>query len=186
MKDNIMTNISKKIVLLTILFTVAPAHTKQVSRATTTPKMQPAPIIPIQPIQPIIVKPKPTPIQLAPIQPIVIQQPTLTRNNTWTSSAGLIYKSNKGLSNRINHVLAHAKADPTKATHSVFSIPEDQILDLVDEAWRNRGEPRANPKGKGDEYIIEMERMIGTKGETKIQINTFKDTSEIVTAYPVK
>jgi rRNA processing protein Krr1/Pno1 len=31
-----------------------------------------------------------------------------------------------------------------------------------------------------------MGRVIGTKGETKIQINTFSGTSEVISAYPVK
>jgi hypothetical protein len=174
-----MKTVLKNIALLTTLFSIAPAHTKQVSRQTTA---QPAPIIP-KPIQPAPSQPV-IPIIPAPVQPIIVQPQSLT--NTWTSSAGLVYKSGPKLPNRINHVLAHAKADPKKANHTVFSVPEDQILDLVDEAWRNKGNPQVNPNGKGDIYIINMGKVIGTKGETKIQINTFQGTPEIISAYPVQ
>ena len=180
-----MNIIFKRILLILTIFSIESTQTKQMGRAATAPAIQPAPptIQPVQPAIPTI----PAPVQPAPIQPPV--QPALQPtpgHNTWTSSAGLVYKSSKNLPNRINHVLAHAKADPTKTNHSVFSVPEDQILDLVDEAWRNRGNPQANPKGKGDIYTINMGKVIGTKGETKIQINTFQGTSEVISAYPVK
>jgi len=175
-----MNVIFKRILLILAIFSIDPTHTKQMGRAATAPVIQPAPPT-IQPIQPAI------PTIPAPVQPPVQPAPQPTPgHNTWTSSAGLVYKSSKNLPNRINHVLSHAKADPTKTTHSVFSVPEDQILDLVDEAWRNKGNPQANPKGKGDMYIINMGKIIGTKGETKIQINTFQGTSEVISAYPVK
>jgi hypothetical protein len=183
-----MNVIFRRILLILALFSINPTQTKQMGRATTTPIVQPTPPAPIQPIQPII-KPAPVPVQPAPapIQPPVQPAPQPTPgHNAWTSSAGLVYKSSKTFPNRINHVLAHAKADPTKKNHSVFSVPEDQILDLVDEAWSNRGNPRPNPKGNGDIYTINMGRVIGTKGETKIQINTFQGTSEVISAYPVQ
>ncbi len=177
-----MKTIFKKIVLLTTFFIITPTHTKQMGKPTAQPT-RPAPIqpMPTQPVIPII----PAPIQPAPVQPIQVQ-PAPVGTNTWTSSAGLVYKSNQNLHNRINHVLAHAKADPKKANHTVFSVPDYQILDLVDEAWSNRGNPQANPNGKGDIYIINMGRVVGTKGETKIQINTFQGTPEVISAYPVK
>jgi hypothetical protein len=178
-----MNVVLKRIVLLTALFTIAPAHTKQMGK----PTVQPTRPAPSQPVIPTIPAPiQPAPIQPAPVpvQPIQIQP--APAHNTWTSSAGLVYKSGPRLPNRINHVLAHAKADPKKPNHSVFNVPEDKILDLVDEAWRNKGNPRANPQGTGDEYIIDMGEVVGTKGEKKIQINTYKGTSEVISAYPVK
>lgn len=200
-----MTNVSKKIVLLTILLTAVPAHTKQVSRATTAPTARPIPtpimpskpvqpIQPIQPVQPIIVQPKPAPIQLAPIQPVQIQ-PTIqnaTFRNVWTSSAGLNYVSTDKLSNRINHVLEHAKRTPTDPSKSLFNVPENEVLDLVDEAWQNRNNPGTKMKVKqnGIDYIIDMKKTVGTKGETKILIVVSKEkedgTSDIITAYPVQ
>jgi hypothetical protein len=188
-----MTNIFKKITLLTILCTIAPAHTKQISRPGTAPKVQPAPIqpMPTQPSIPVIpapMQPAPVPVQPVIAQPIQVQP--APAYNTWTSSAGLVYRSDlnytSGGTSSIIHILKHAKADPKKPKHSVFDVPEDKILDLVDEAWTRRGTPRKNPQGTGDEYIIDMGEVVGTKGETRIQINTRKGTSEVISAYPVK
>lgn len=188
-----MNNVFRRIILLITLFIIAPTDTKQMGRAT----IQPAPPT-IQPSQPIIPS-IPAPVQPAPVpvQPIILPNPPAPNlppvqpqpvpgRNTWTSSAGLVYISTDKLPNTINHVLSHAKADPNKPTHSVFSVPENKILDLVDEAWNKRGQPTQNPKSKGDNYIIDMGRVIGTKGERKILIATSTGKSDIMTAHPMK
>lgn len=194
-----MTNIFKNTVLLTVLFSVAPAHTKQISKPTTTPTTRPilAPIMPVKPAE-TVVRPAPVPVQkevkLAPIQPMPIQATTqkATFRNVWTSSAGLNYVSTDKLSNRINHVLEHAQRTPTNPSKSFFNVPENEVLDLVDEAWNNRNNPetKIKLKEKGINYIIDMKKPVGTKGETKILIVVSKEkengTSDIITAYPVQ
>src|SRR5260221_8824865 len=101
-----MTTVFKRIVLLTTLFTIAPAHTKQIGKST--PTVQPTRPAPIQPMpaQPVIPR-IPAPVQ--PTQPVIVQPQPTSVHNTWTSSAGLIYKSGPKLSNRINHALHNAK-----------------------------------------------------------------------------
>lgn len=103
--------------------------------------------------------------------------------NVWQSPAGLIYKPDKKFGNRINHVLAHAKPNPTKNCHTIFNVPESEILKLIDEAWLTKGEPLKSDLGV---YIVDMKKSIGLNGESAIRIVTIPGTSEILTAYPVK
>lgn len=104
-------------------------------------------------------------------------------NNAWQSPAGLIYKADKKFGNRINHVLAHAKPNLVKNQHSIFNVPENKILNLIDEAWKMRGNPL---KSDAAAYIIDMKKIIGLEGESAIKIVVIPGTSEILTAYPVK
>jgi hypothetical protein len=57
------------------------------------------------------------------------------------SPAGLIYGLDRKFGTRIQHVFAHAVPDSSKKIHSIFSVPKNQILKLVDEAWLKRGSP---------------------------------------------
>lgn len=103
---------------------------------------------------------------------------------TWTSPAGLVYGVDRKFGNRIQHVLAHGIEDKTKPIHSVFNVSKDQILGMVDEAWRTRGTGLLD-KGK-IVHVVDMGRIVGTKGERYIKIVTIPGTGEIVTAFPVK
>lgn len=105
---------------------------------------------------------------------------------TWTSNAGLIYGQGSVHGDRVRHVLAHATPDPSKPHHSVFNVVEDNILDLVDDAWRSRSTvtPIVQPNGNAV-YNIPMGKVVGTQGETKIRIVVKNGTSEIITAFPV-
>lgn len=105
---------------------------------------------------------------------------------TWTSNAGLIYGQGSVHGDRVRHVLAHATPDPSKPRHSVFNVAEDNILDLVDDAWRSRSSvtPIIQPNGNAV-YNIPMGNVVGTQGETKIRIVVKNGTSEIITAFPV-
>jgi hypothetical protein len=172
----------KNTTLIITLFTVGSIETRVASLTPANPTSKPQ-STPTNIVQPII-QPQPAPIQIpSVIQPVnVPAQARQKRTNTWTSSAGLVYKSNKNLPNRINHVLEHGKAIPTKPTHSVFSVPEIEILDLIDEAWSKRGNPEVNLKP--DTYIIDMARIVGTKGQTKIKIIVTAGTQDIITAHP--
>ena len=101
----------------------------------------------------------------------------------WTTPAGLDYGLGSIHGNRIKHILAHAVPDPRKVTHSVFNVPRNKILPLIDEAWKMRRNPIPNDPGV---YMINMGRVIGTKGETILRIVVKPNTNKIITAYPFK
>lgn len=110
---------------------------------------------------------------------------SLTFDNTsrsWTTPGRLNYKQGSIHGNRIKHVLEHAKPNPSKATHSVFNVDRNQILGLVDDAWLARGSPVVGDAGA---YIIPMNRIVGTAGQTSIKIIVCPGTSRIITAYPL-
>jgi hypothetical protein len=116
---------------------------------------------------------------------------TLVGPRTWKSSAGLIYKADPVKGNSAKHVLSHAapSPNPKKKKHTVFVGGRRNVLPLVDEAWTKRGAPVEVPgvppeKRTRDIYVVDMQRSVGTAGETKIRILVEKDTSNIITAYP--
>ncbi|ARB05080.1 hypothetical protein B2G52_09490 [Neisseria lactamica] len=100
----------------------------------------------------------------------------------WKTPAGLDYSLGSIHGNRIKHVLAHAIPDPKKRTHTVFNVPRNQILPLIDEAWKKRGLPVFGDPGA---YVVNMGRQVGTKGETFIRIIVVPNTGKIISAYPV-
>lgn len=78
--------------------------------------------------------------------------------------------------------MAHTAEDMAKPKHSVFNVERNQVIGLIDEAWKMKGSPLANDPGA---YIVNMGRQIGTAGETFIKIIVKPGTSEIITAYPI-
>ncbi|MBX8487687.1 DUF637 domain-containing protein [Pseudomonas cichorii] len=102
---------------------------------------------------------------------------------TWTTPAGLDYGQGSVQGNRVLHVLEHAKPNPAKTTHSVFSMDRKEILGAVDEAWLKKGSPVIGDPGA---YVVPMGRAIGTSGETSIKIIVRPGTNQVITAYPVK
>jgi len=102
-------------------------------------------------------------------------------DNIWESAGGLRYAGvdRDGL-NRVQHVLRHAEtAGPT---FTVFNVGRNNILALVDEAWRMRGSPLVNDPGA---FVVRMGRTVGTAGENAVKIIVRPGTNEIITAYPV-
>ncbi|GFM35119.1 hypothetical protein DSM101010T_34840 [Desulfovibrio subterraneus] len=79
--------------------------------------------------------------------------------------------------------LEHSKVT-YKDNHSVFSVPKDQVLGLLDEAWARKS-PAFNDNGL-DVRIVDMGKVIGTHGERSVRMATRPGTAEIVSAYPVK
>lgn len=64
-----------------------------------------------------------------------------------------------------------------------FATPKNDIIALVDEAWLMKEGPLSHDQGA---YVIDMKRIVGTKGESIIKIIVKPGTSEIRTAYPVE
>lgn len=106
-------------------------------------------------------------------------------NGQWRSGAGLVYGQGSVHGNRVKHVLAHAAADASKPAHSVFNVARNRVLGLVDEAWAARGSHTIHPSSGNWNYRVDMGRVIGTEGQTAINISVRPGTSEIITAFPV-
>lgn len=75
--------------------------------------------------------------------------------------------------------------DPSdeEKNRTFFSAPSTEIIALIDEAWVKKGDHLFGDMGA---YLIDMQRVIGTAGETAIKIIVKPGTAEIRTAYPVK
>lgn len=108
----------------------------------------------------------------------------------YVSPAGIFYgKDLSGkFASRIEHVMAHTAADDSKPQHSVFAVTKrEDVLRLLDEAWKRRGPPKREGSAYGrDVYDIPMKRVVGTQGERRIRIITEADQPSIITAYPVR
>ncbi|SDC97429.1 hypothetical protein SAMN04488112_1252 [Melghirimyces thermohalophilus] len=107
-------------------------------------------------------------------------------NGKWKSSAGLIYGQGSKHGNRVKHVLAHARPDPTKPKHSVFVGGRKKVLGLVDEAWSMRSKVKPVIQKNGNAvYNVPMGKQVGTQGEKTVRIVVRQGTSEVITAFPV-
>lgn len=105
-------------------------------------------------------------------------------NKIWITPAGLDYGLHRKDGNRIKHVLKHTVPNIDKRLHTVFSVSRKEMLPLIDEAWKKKGMPLANDPRT---YLVDMKRVIGTNGETKIHIVVqTKGSNQITTAYPQK
>jgi hypothetical protein len=104
-------------------------------------------------------------------------------SNIWQSPAGIIYGNDKKFGNTLNHMLTHMTPNPLKKNHTVFNVPENKIITLIDEAWILKGNPLPSDPYA---YLIDMKKIIGTQGETVIKIIVKEPgNSELLTAYPV-
>lgn len=108
----------------------------------------------------------------------------------YVSPGGIFYgKDLSGkFASRLAHVMAHTAPDESKPKHSVFTVTKrEDVLRLLDEAWKRRGPPKRQGGEKGrDIYDIPMKRTVGTKGERAIRIIMEVGGPNIVTAYPVE
>lgn len=97
----------------------------------------------------------------------------------------MIYGQGSIHGNRVKHVLDHAAPNPNKPVHSVYNVPKDKVLSVVDEAWSKRSNVTPVVQGNGNAvYDIPMGRIIGTNGETTVRVVVKNGTSEVITAYP--
>ena len=105
----------------------------------------------------------------------------------WQSPEGLVFDvaPNNRQGHRLSHVFTHTVPGwngRLQADHSVFTAARQDILPLLDQAWKNR--PAVNPNDPGA-FLIDMgNQVVGTTGEKKILIIVKPNTGEIITAYP--
>ncbi|MEM6821341.1 MAG: pre-toxin TG domain-containing protein, partial [Verrucomicrobiota bacterium] len=101
----------------------------------------------------------------------------------WVSKEGLIYRGKQGVhENRLRHILKHGIKNPKYPGKSLFNVRDvKEVPALLDEAWKKRGPPVS---GRPGNYVVDMGRVIGTRGEKKILISVEPGTSELITAFP--
>lgn len=107
----------------------------------------------------------------------------------YVSPAGIAYGRDYSgkFPSRIAHIMAHTMPDASKPKHSVFKAKtRADVLRLLDEAWKKRGPPTQQGGARGrDVYDVHMHRPIGTEGERHIRMVMERDSSTIITAYPI-
>lgn len=101
----------------------------------------------------------------------------------WYSPAGLVYDAAPAGSDghRILHVLMHTI--PDGAGHSVFSVARKDLFATLDEAW---GKGVSASPTDPLRFDIEMGRVVGTAGETKIRMIVDPTTHQVTTAFPIQ
>jgi hypothetical protein len=105
-------------------------------------------------------------------------------NKLWKSKQGIVYGGDKQFGNRVKHILAHTASNPLKPKHSVFSVPRNQVIGLVDQAWTRRVGSGVL-SGPNRVWEVDMGRVVGTLGETRMRL-VFRDgTMNIISAFPI-
>ena len=119
----------------------------------------------------------------------------------YETPAGLLYTMGPRGEHRIEHVMRHAKDQPSRPAHGVFLGDGDQdaVLQIIDDAYSlvKKKSPRAkyeSSDGK-DKYDVDMQRKVGFDGGQKGQRNSHRalnkvrmilDGNRVITAFPVK
>jgi hypothetical protein len=112
-----------------------------------------------------------------------------TGEGGWVSDAGIVYRKTLkkedgtiSYENNLRHVLRHCSPNPSKPNHTVFAATPKGVPRLIDEAWAKKGAAISDPGA--EVYIVDMGKVIGTRGEKKLRIVLEKGTRNITTAYP--
>jgi len=104
---------------------------------------------------------------------------------SWRSTGGLVYGQGSAQGNRVLHVLEHLTPDPSKPLHTLFNVPRNQIIGLLDEAWAARQGAGVLQANGNRVFNIPMGRVVGAGGETSIRIVVRDGTTNVITAFPV-
>ncbi len=103
---------------------------------------------------------------------------------SWTSAGGLVYRQGSAHGNRVNHVLNHCLPNLTKSTHSIFSVGRTKLIGMIDEAFAKRGAGVLQANGNRM-FEIDMGRVIGSIGETRLRLIIQDCTNNLATAFPI-
>jgi hypothetical protein len=116
-----------------------------------------------------------------------------TRDGTnlrlWYSPKGLAYyfDTRAAEGQRILHVLHHCIADGPG--HSVFTVPRDQLFQIIDQAWQTGG--TSFPQGARTVYVLPAGQLVGTAspdlgGAAVDHIALIlENNNTVITAFPV-
>jgi hypothetical protein len=74
--------------------------------------------------------------------------------------------------------------NPAKPTHSIFNVDRTKLIGLIDEAWAKRGSGIL--QGNKRVFEIDMGRVIGTNGETRIRLVITECTKNVISSYPIQ
>jgi hypothetical protein len=115
------------------------------------------------------------------------------------SPAGLIYAAGSGGEHRVDHVMRHARDDPSRPAHGVFNGDKATVLKLIDEAYEMIQEGSKyvrSEKSRGNiAYTVSMGRKVGYEGGQKgrrsgnralRKIRLILDGPYVITAYPYR
>lgn len=96
--------------------------------------------------------------------------------NTWESYGGLIYGKDTGAyPNKVVRVISH---------YNMYSVTKSEITAIIDEAWNS--DNKVEDLNNAGTYYIDMNRVIGSNGETTMKIIVKRGTNEVVDCYPVR
>jgi hypothetical protein len=121
--------------------------------------------------------------------------------NRLQSPAGLIYGMGAGGQHRVDHVMSHSRDDLSRPVHSVFDGTEQEILQVIDEAYgliqSKSNRVRSRPDDRLDfrvEHLVDLQRRIGCLGGQRGRRENHPPRSKItlvldnekfvITAYP--
>ncbi|MDG1875530.1 MAG: hypothetical protein P8J27_16585 [Mariniblastus sp.] len=114
------------------------------------------------------------------------------------SPAGLVYGMGGGGEHRTEHVLRHAKDQPNRPSHGVFTAQGDDVFRLIDESYelvKDKSKRVKSESSRGNiAHVIDMKRKIGFKGGQsgarngnpalyKVKL-VLANGNEVITAYP--
>lgn len=124
---------------------------------------------------------------------------TQIRRGAFESPAGLIYGPGGSEGRRIDHIMRHAEDDPARPVHGVFDGDREEILALLDDAYRlalERGPPvQVEQDGARTVYTIDMKRRVGFVGgeagrrdghPDATHIRLVLEGRDVITAFPLK
>ncbi len=105
----------------------------------------------------------------------------------WKSKGDVFYGFGSKEGTRIEHVFQHLIPRPDKPKHSMFDTNKVGLINLIDEAFENKDAGKSKLQNNGYRvYDVEMNRVIGTEGETIIRLVVRDKSNSIITAYPRK
>ena len=114
----------------------------------------------------------------------------------WVSQrTGLIYGDDPVFGNRVLHVLAHMANNTNKPVQGVYTVPRNQVLGLVDEAYlliqKNPSAYRVGGNGSRVTYSVPMGRVVGYQGghsgsggPLNNLFLVLENGNEVITAFP--
>lgn len=124
---------------------------------------------------------------------------TQIRPRVFESPAGLMYGPGSAEGHRLNHVLRHSADDPHRPVHGVFDGNREDILAVLDEAYRiasKRGPPvDVEQEGPRTVYTIDMGRRVGYVGgeagerdghPAAKHVRLVLEGRDVITAFPLK
>lgn len=107
--------------------------------------------------------------------------------DVWETRGGLRFRGHsKEGPDRIEHLVEHLFVNPQKKKNSVFKSNTNQILAIMDEVWKKRDRNVLPDSDGRTRYTVDLQRPIGTNGETKVRlVIEAGTTNHVVTAFPI-